>query len=358
VELLSEYALFLVAAVIALGFIWFCGWDARRRLKKFNIRNPKDRADVEDGFRKTTAQILGAAAVVIVFAYTFTKDNLTFEQARSQSAASTYAEGTKLLKEKDATVRAAGIYLIEQVGALDQQYRDPISRTLVAFVHQQTPRSRLLLPQYVEPDVKAAIQVLGRTAPISDHDKFAMNLDATNLAAADFGWLMGFKERRLQGADLRHANFKHADLSGARLSGAEMNEWAAYGPKFGPAVYQRASWAWEKYRYVVEFDCANLKDTQLDGTGLTGALFGRANMEATNLDRANLSRADFSSARNLEEINFGDACADDSPKYPEGFECNLRKCGDHSSHAPYVCRFTKPPETDRDAKIAKSCLVD
>jgi len=74
-SLLPESALFICAAVIALAFIWFCGWDASRRLAKFEIPEANDRAELDDGFRKTTAQILGAAAVVVVFAYTFTKDN-------------------------------------------------------------------------------------------------------------------------------------------------------------------------------------------------------------------------------------------------------------------------------------------
>ena len=327
-SLLPESALFICAAAIALAFIWFCGWDARRRLAKFEIPEAKDRAELDDGFRKTTAQILGAAAVVVVFAYTFTKDNLTFEQARSQSAASTYSEGTKLLKETDPTVRAAGIYLVEKVAALEAQYHDPISRTLVEFIRQKTPHIRPAKPDFVGPDVKAAIHVLGRTAPISDQDKYSLTLDETNLAGADFSWLSRFRDRRLQGVDLRHANFQHADLRGALLSGSEMNDSGAYGPDFTEDVPRRETWGWEKYRYAVQFDCADLSEAQLNDSGLVGVLFGRANLNSTNLDQSNISRADFTNVRNLDKVKFGNACADDPPSFPDGFSCELRRCND------------------------------
>jgi Pentapeptide repeats (8 copies) len=358
-KLLPESALFICAAVIALAFIWFCGWDAKRRLAKFEISEAKDKAELDDGFRKTTAQILGAAAVIIVFAYTFTKDDLTFEQARSQSAASTYSEGTKLLKETDPTVRAAGIYLVEKVGALEPQYHDPISRTLVEFIKQKTPQIRPAKPEFVGPDVKAAIHVLGRTAPISDQDKYSLTLDETNLAGADFAWLSGFRDRHLQGADLRHANFQHADLREAWLNGSVMNDSGAYGPDFTENVPRRESWGWEKYRYAVQFDCADLSGAHLTDAGLVGVLFGGANMNLTNLHNSNISRADFTNVRNLDKVNFGSACADDPPRFPDGFVCELRRCPPFGTSPPdenqKICHFEKPQASDRDEQITKAC---
>jgi uncharacterized protein YjbI with pentapeptide repeats len=185
-----------------------------------------------------------------------------------------------------------------------------------------------------------------------------VNLDAANLAGADFGRLTGFRNRRLQGADLRVANFHHADLGGTRLSGAEMNDSAAYGPDFTDETPRRSSWSYEKYWYSVQFDCADLTDTQLDGAGLTGALFGRANMNRTNLDRANISRADFTRVRNLDTVNFGDACADDTPQFPEGFVCQIRKCSEIERGTGKICVFSSSALKQKTDDLANTCAKD
>lgn len=351
--LLSQSALFVSAATIALMFIWFCGWDASRRLTKFEIPDQKDRATLDDGFRKTTAQIVGAAAVVLVFAYTFTKDNLAFEQARGQSAASVYSEGTKLLKEENPTVRAAGIYLVEKVGALEAQYHDPISRTLVEFVKQNTFPIHTAKPQFVGADVKAAIHVLGRTTPISDRDKYSLNLDHANLAGADFSWSSGFKERHLQAADLRHANFQHADLRRTWLNGSNMNDSGAYGPEFTDEVPRGKDWdLWRKFDYAVQFDCADLTGAELADAGLVGVLFGHADMKFANLNNSNVSRADFTKVRNLDKVHFGIACADERPYFPAGFICELRTCSGPPLEDRKMCHFERPNNSDN-----KECRI-
>jgi hypothetical protein len=91
-----EAVLLTTAIAIGIGFIWYCDADARWRAAKLKLSNDKDRAEIEDSYRKTTAQIVGAAAVTLVFAYNLTKDNQTIEQTRSESAATTFAEGVKL----------------------------------------------------------------------------------------------------------------------------------------------------------------------------------------------------------------------------------------------------------------------
>jgi hypothetical protein len=97
--------------------------------------------------------------------------------------------------------------------------------------------------------VRAAIHVLGRTALIPDREKQSLNLDAVNLAGADFAGLPGFRGTRFQGAHLHVANFEGADLAGARFSGARMSDVEAYGPSFySDAVFLRKNWDdYEKY---------------------------------------------------------------------------------------------------------------
>src|ERR1700730_8211192 len=140
----TETLLLLVAILVGVTFIWYCGEDARRRVARLSIPDDKDRAEVEDNYRKTTAQVVGAAAVALVFAYNLTKDNQTIEQTQSQSAATTFAEGVKLFKDKDQTVRASGIYLLERVASNRPEYQEPIANALVSYIRGNAPSSKPL----------------------------------------------------------------------------------------------------------------------------------------------------------------------------------------------------------------------
>jgi len=334
-----EVVLMAFAIVIGIGFIWYCGADARRRTARLNIQDDKDRAEIEDTYRKTTAQVVGAAAVTLVFAYNLTKDNQTMELAASQAAATTYAEGVKLFKDDNPTVRASGIYLLERVASNRAEYREPIASTLVAFIRNETPDSKPAKAHRIDVDLRAAVHVLGRTAIIPDDSTTTLNLDGVNLAGADFSNLKGFAGRRLDGADLRAANFIGANLRGAQLSGVDMNDSGAYGPEFTDEVTHRPEWSYEKYWYAAQFDNADLTGAMLDGSGLAGVLFGRANLKDVNLERTVLSRADFSLAKNLETANFGSACADSPPVFPEGFACKLRSCNAPPAENPPHCAY-------------------
>ena len=349
--------LFSAAIIVGCGFIWFCGYNAKIRIKVIQFPKDKDKAELEDNFRKTAAQIVGGGAVVLVAAYTLTKDNQTFELTRVQSALTAYSEGAKLLMEKDPTVRAAAIYLLERVVSIRPEYSDPVARTLVAFILRASPQQKPPKAIHVDVDVRAAVQVLGRTALIPSNERNSLNLDAANLAAADFGGLSGFRYRRFEGADLRNANFAGADLTGARLSGTEMNDSGAYGPSFSAMIPQSPDWSYQKYWYTVQFDCADLTHTQFDGAGLVGALFGYANVDSANFERANISRADFSQARNLESADFMNACADEPPIWPKGFECQLptRKCSEPLNDKPLLCSYKNGADRPGEGAVKAHC---
>jgi uncharacterized protein YjbI with pentapeptide repeats len=338
-----------------VAFIWYCSADARWRVAKLALSDPKDRAEIEDSYRKTTAQVVGAGAVALVFAYNLTKDNQTIEQTQSQAAATTFAEGVKLFKEGDPNVRASGIYLLERVASNRAEYREPIANALVSFIRSKTPTVRSAKAGRIDVDVRAAVHVLGRTAIIPENATTTLNLDGVNLAGADFSYLPGFAGRRLDGADLRVANFIGANLRGTQMSGAEMNDSAAFGPEFNEAVPRRPEWSYEKYWYAVQFDCADLTDALLDGSGLVGALFGRADLQNTHLERAVLSRADFTQAQNLDKAHFDNACADDVVQFPEGFDCQLRRCNEPLKATPSTCRYRSGAKRTNVTTAVEAC---
>jgi len=356
-----DAAIIALSVVIGLVFIALCPLYAQERIKNFTFASQFEKATAEDNFTKTAAQVLGGAAVIFVFAYTLTKDNEEHELTRTQSAANAYEKAVKLLQEDSPTVRAGAIYLLERVASIDSSYKDPIANTLVGFLKQNNgEKSQPEKPALVDVDVRATIHVLGRTTFIPIKLSTILNLDGFKLDGADFSWLSGFSERRLQGTHLHVANFTGTNLTKTRMSGAEMNDSEAYGTQFSSSVPLANDWFYKKYWFAVQFDCANLTETQLDGSGLVGALFGRAKLNKTNFSRAVLSRADFSKARGLETSNFTDACADESPIWPDNFECPLRKCSEALRNATPSCNYKvngnlKGKLKDRERQYTKDC---
>jgi NAD-dependent oxidoreductase involved in siderophore biosynthesis len=58
-------ATFLIALTIAAIFLLVCSWGPIVWTKRFKIADPDKRAEIEDSYRKTIAQILGGAAIAL-----------------------------------------------------------------------------------------------------------------------------------------------------------------------------------------------------------------------------------------------------------------------------------------------------
>jgi hypothetical protein len=69
-------------AVVALGAWWLWWRLPKRQMRSITAANPKDRADIEDNFRKTIGQLLGGAAVLIGAAFAYLQ--FTQQQRTSQ----------------------------------------------------------------------------------------------------------------------------------------------------------------------------------------------------------------------------------------------------------------------------------
>jgi hypothetical protein len=159
-----------VAAVAALG-VWWLWWRLPKRQADRLIppEDAKERADVEDNFRKTISQIFGGAA----FAYLqFTDQQRTSQQQLQAShdllISNQVAKGFELLGNKDNQIqqRLGGIYALEGVmnDRTSRQYHEPVLEALSAFVRDGTRTVTGEGPPAT--DIQAALTVIGRRKPI------------------------------------------------------------------------------------------------------------------------------------------------------------------------------------------------
>jgi hypothetical protein len=288
-----------IAVAALLAAIWGLWWRMpQRRVAKLalKIRDPKDRADIEDNFRKTIGQALGGAVVLAGAAFAYLQFTQQQQAAHDQLQAANelrisnqVAKGFEQLAAKDnVTMRLGGIYGLEGVMNTSEQYRVPVLEALCAFVRDNT-RNRPtevkaegqtvndkpateIQRQRVATDIQAALTVIGRR---SVETGIIVDLSGANLS----------RFAHLFQANLNRANLSHADLSGADLGGASLSR---------------------AYMSGVTLGGANLHSANLSRADLGGATLGFASLSGANLHSANLSRADLGDA-NLNGANLFDA---------------------------------------------------
>jgi hypothetical protein len=297
-----------IAFAVFFGFIAICYFVPRIVIShRYYALDIKERAELEDAYRKTVAQIFGGAALAFTFAWTWVKDNQTLDISRTQAANQQFAEAAKLLGPKNTDPSAAAIYSFENVVKTRDEYAQPVVRTLRAYVIERRPASMKEgdRPTRIKQDVQAAIYVLARlpATPGSRHfvDMYLAGADLAemNLNGADF-----------RGATLYAANFSKAKLTDAQFSGGSFAEWESYGHSaWTESTPTTEQWKeWEKYRYIVNFEATDLTNATFKEVSVAGAKFDGATLNGARFVDSEISRATFEGARGITESTFSNAC--------------------------------------------------
>src|SRR5262249_54387334 len=77
---------------------WLPKWQANRL--RFQIRDAKARADVEDNFRKAIAQLIAGAAVLVGAGFAYYGTQQTIEASRKQAADAYQASHDQLISQQ------------------------------------------------------------------------------------------------------------------------------------------------------------------------------------------------------------------------------------------------------------------
>ena len=212
-----------IAALVVLWGAWWLWWRVpKRQMRSITAADPKARADIEDNFRKTIGQLLGAAMVLVGAGGAAT---VAYLQLSSQQQAShellisnQVAKGFEQLGQPGddkVVVRLGGIYALEGVMNTSEEYHKPVLEALSAFVRDGTRTETGDGPPAT--DIQAALTVIGRRAAIGTGtpDLAGAHIPNANLGRAH---LMG--RANLSGANLTYADLSRANLGSANLSGA------------------------------------------------------------------------------------------------------------------------------------------
>jgi uncharacterized protein YjbI with pentapeptide repeats len=303
--------------------------------------NDKERADLQNEIRKTLAQILGGAAVLLGLYFSWenlrqTEENAQETRRLSQEGQITdrFTKAINQLGESGAeklAIRLGGIYALERIARDSKIDHWPIMEVLTAYVREQVPWREKPTPKgqkkkrankppsageaqppRLATDIQAILTVLGRRR--HDYDKVGQRLNlietdlqgaflpAAHLEAANFsGSYLGetylgyayLSDAWFGGAHLDRANLEYAHLEGAFLGGAHLDRALLHDTHLESAFLQNA--------YL---GCAFLRDAHLEGAflqnaSLAGAYLPNAHLEKANLQGAHLDGA-FLAGANLQ----------------------------------------------------------
>jgi uncharacterized protein YjbI with pentapeptide repeats len=322
----------VLGIVLLLLFLWLAPMGQIALAKGVP---PEKRFEAEQEARKTLAQILGGALVLVAFYQTWASTQVAqegqittrFTQAIEQLGATQEDKSGAAVPQLD--MRVGAIYALERIGkdspadyvaTLDilslyvrrhagREASEAASSTVTAPAPElcvDRPRDQPPLRD----DVQASLYVIGRRrseahswfVDLSNTDLrgaclYRGNLTVVSLARSDL------RHAVITSADLGSADLERARLEGARLSGARLSRAWLVGANLQRAVLHKA---WAERLTEDEKATGKQYSVRIEGADLQGAELIEAELPSANLERAVLNGAHLEHA-NLEGANLSGA---------------------------------------------------
>jgi Pentapeptide repeats (8 copies) len=344
------YMLIGVIIVVLLAALWLV---PRWQVTLYPTVPEKDRADLENEFRKTIGQIITGIAVVFSLFFTWAQmrqarvgieqnTNLAQEQlaiARRERIARQMASALGQFGDTThSEIRLAGIFSLEQIAAQSDTDRMPLVRMLATYVRDRRQiggvRQRRLPPFCadtvpLDADIQGALDAVRRVSwrisePGQRYNRIVLRyadlrnaqLDTANLQFAALNGSILSRASFLEGATLYRA-----DLTGANLEGASI----------GSARRAR-------------FDRAKLCGAHLEGAALDSSTFQSvdftgANLSGATLRGASFDGADLSEAEGLEQEQIDAAFLSSTTKLPAALHAPPRVPRGDTMKATCACKW-------------------
>ena len=274
----------LGGCLLIFALIWLPKWQAARP-----ELTTKERFEVENDARKTLAEIVGGAALLMGLYFTWS----SLEVSREGQVTERFTRAIDQLGDNKLEIRLGGIYALERIARDSKKDHWPIMEVLTANVREtapwppkppkdaqpskgdqspqeEPPTTHEQRPPRPAADIQAILTVLGRRVRGFDPgEDQRLHLADTDLRGADLG------NAHLERADLGNAHLERAYLVRVHLEGAIL--WNAH---------LEGVYIWNAHLEGANLSGAHLEEAHLEGANLRGAHLERASLMGTDLQGA------------------------------------------------------------------------
>lgn len=300
----NNYYLYLGSFLFTLLLILLLLWAIPKRQVKSLAKKPadkeeeaqfsrdKERLKLEDDARKTLAQIVGGAFILLGLAVTYNTYTLNIKKQdldREGQMTDRFSKAVTHLGDDTLAVRLGGMYELERVAKDSKKDHGSVMEILAAYIREKSPLIKTDQPDKsgetterkpLPIDVQVALTIIGRRTVAND--PLPLEIDLSNCYLA--------------GTNLAESDFQSTDFSGSDLSGANFHH-----TNFGwrgetqPPDAMSYNYPYTRFRKAelsgADFMFANLFDADFSGANLTGANLEASNLAAANFVDTNLSGA-------------------------------------------------------------------
>jgi hypothetical protein len=312
----NNYYLYL-SGFFGLLFLLLLLWVVPKRQVKALSKKPtnkeeeeqfnrnKERLKLEDDTRKTLAQIMGGAIILLGLVVTYNTYNLNIKKQdldREGQMTDRFAKAITHLGDATLSIRLGGMYELERVAKDSKKDQESVIVILASYVREKSPVIRNDQPIKSEAitaennerktlpiDIQAALTIIGRRTVTNDQLPFEIDLSNCYLAGAN-----------LSDLDFQSTNFSGSDLSGVNFRGTNFGWRGKTQPPDADAFN------YPKTRFInsdlsgANFGFANLFIADFSGANLTGADLEASNLAMTRFHNTNLSKAKLPNSQDSE----------------------------------------------------------
>lgn len=297
---------------------FYCWWYLPKKLVKQFSLSGKEKAEVEDYYRKAIGQGIGGSGLIISLIFSWQQYSANLALATKTQQLEQYEKQFSLLGGENMAVRVGAVFGLEQLTKSEPSWSDSIVSALAIFAVNYSKINRKKGDR-VGSDAESALQVVGRSKRVN---AIRLQLDGglfqgARLDRMDFNYAH-LAQTTFNGSDLYSSSFYESNLFEAQMKGV-----GASSAKFPHSNLQRIIACPGRNLSIpaqmngmrvhtnftsAEFFSADLRDSWLLGILAAGAKFQNSRMNGVKLNFANVFEADFTNA-DLSNADFTDADA-------------------------------------------------
>jgi uncharacterized protein YjbI with pentapeptide repeats len=233
-----------------------------------------------------TAALQLLAGLVLAAGAVFTAR--TYRLSREGHITERFSDAVEHLGHEDLNVRLSGIYALERIARDSRRDHDHVIEVLSAYLRVRAPWTEEPgFPGGKRADIAGAMDAIGRRITRHDRERGRYRLDWTDLREGKYTF-QNYDGFLLTNAHLEGAGLVGTDFSRANLDDAHLEGVQAAGTSFRGA-HLVGAYLEGANLIAADFRNAELRSTRFDGASLENVLFDDTVLEDVHLERATIT---------------------------------------------------------------------